>query len=102
MDTNKLNQFINDINNLVEAERLLENLLTEIRGKQLKYGNAMDQLSNWSAGEGAKQANLQGESLYVDISRNIVRLQDCQLELRETRKRLDSLMKAEIQSGPKW
>lgn len=101
-DSRKLSQFINDIDNLHAAEKIIDDFLVELRQAQWEYRKDMEQYSSWSMGEGAFKMNQWSETFFGELSKKIHRLEDNQMEIVKTRERLQSLMKAEISSVPKW
>lgn len=102
MDRKKTAAFMNDIRNLTAAERELDDFIGTLRSAQMRYRNSMDQLSSWRAGEATRRANQWYDDFFSELSKNIHRLEDNRYEIIETKKRLNALMQAEINSGPKW
>jgi hypothetical protein len=101
-DPKVLSQLINDIDNLQASEKIIDNFLVELRQAQWEYKKGMEQFSSWSAGTGAIKMNEWSETFFGELSKKIHRLEDIQMEIVKTMERLQSLMKAEINSGPKW
>ncbi|WP_144697737.1 hypothetical protein [Fictibacillus phosphorivorans] len=98
----KLPQFMNDIKNLNASEEVLDSFLVKLRQAQLEYKNSMEKFSSWTAGEGATNIHQRSEEFFSELAKHIHRIEESQIEILETKRRLESLMKAEINSGPKW
>ncbi|WHX40367.1 hypothetical protein QNH36_22445 [Mesobacillus sp. AQ2] len=98
----KTAQYLNDIQNLSVAERELDHFIATLRRTQLKYRNSMERLYSWKAGEATDRVSQWSEGFFMELSKRIHRLEDKRYDIIQTRKRLDSLMRAEINSGPKW
>ncbi|MCM3707832.1 MULTISPECIES: hypothetical protein [Cytobacillus] len=102
MDEKKISQYLNDIKNLSDAESELDTFIGKLRVAQLKYRDSMEQLYSWKAGEAKERASQWSADFFLELSKKIHRLEDKRYDIIQTRKRLDSLMRAEINSGPKW
>ncbi|PWW26849.1 hypothetical protein DFO73_10912 [Cytobacillus oceanisediminis] len=102
MDNKKISQYLNDIQNLSAAEKELDTCIGKLREAQLKYRDSMSQLYSWKAGEAKERASQWSADFFLELSKKIHRLEDKRYDIIQTRKRLDSLMRAEISSGPKW